>query len=281
MSISKSKVFNIQPPQNHLTKNTFQTVKLGSKFAFIPSVPKVKGQLYGDLPLGVKLRRMLFEVKGPRVFYSIDHLTLKLLESSPSVHDFGILSTFYQMTNTTFNPGWLNDTAIDAYLEIYCRQFPELQVLSCSEVLGLHCDRDVEVTQKSRRAHLRLNAGAQKLIMPFNEAKHWTLIIYDIVADDFLYLDSLSVSVPDDKKMARIRLRLKYWWDIHSKHGVPARNVPCDQQKDGKSCGIFVLHFVELCSLGQSYLQKCDPEKFRLKVFQTIIKDPGNSVSTS
>jgi Ulp1 protease family, C-terminal catalytic domain/MULE transposase domain len=254
-----------------------QTVRSTSKFAFLPPRPKFQGQLYGNLKAIDNLTQTLFEVKGKRVTHCVNHLTLKTLEHSPSFDDFQILSRHFDLQNKKFHSGWLIDTAIDTYLEIYCRNFPELQVLTCSEVLGLHIEREAPVVE-SRRAGTKLNPGATMLIMPYNEGNHWTLLIYDLVEDKFLFVDSLSASVPDISKMDEIKFRLEAWWGIKSQRGVAVKNIECAQQKDSKSCGIFVLHFVEILSLGQSFLTPCDPLKFRLKVFQTIIKDPGNCV---
>jgi Ulp1 protease family, C-terminal catalytic domain len=279
---AKSKVTSIVQPKQFSPMPSVatlpQTVRSTSKFAFLPPRPKLTGQLYGNLQANDNLTKTLFEVKGKRVTHCVNHLTLKSLEPSPSFEDLQILNRHFALQNKQFHSGWLNDTAIDTYLEIYCRNFPELQVLTCSEVLGLHIKRDAPV-QESRRAGTKLNPGATKLILPYNEGNHWTLLIYDLVKDEFLFFDSLSSCVPVISKMDEMKFRLQAWWGIKSQSGVAATSIECAQQRDSKSCGIFVLHFVEMLSLGHSFLKPCDTLKFRLKVFQTIIKDPGNCVN--
>jgi MULE transposase domain/Ulp1 protease family, C-terminal catalytic domain len=250
-----------------------------SKFAFLPSAPKKRGQLYGNLAPSDNLSETLFEVRGLKAIHSITHVALKSLEWSPSQEDCQALDDHCQrLLARRFTPGWLNDTIIDAYLEISCRPHPKVQVLTCSEVLGMHQIR-MNPVRPSKLAKSRLRIGVESLIMPYNLGNHWALLIYQVAKDEFLYIDSLSNDVPGIEAMDRIRECLEAWWNIHSRRGNLAVNISCTQQvNDYISCGIFVLHFAETCASGGSYLQPVNHEKFRLKVFQNIVKDPGNNV---
>jgi Ulp1 family protease len=50
----------------------------------------------------------------------------------------------------------------------------------------------------------------------------------------------------------------------------------CAKQKDGGSCGIFVLHFVEMLVHGKSLSTQCVTDALRAQVFKSLVEDEGN-----
>jgi Ulp1 protease family, C-terminal catalytic domain len=218
------------------------------------------------------LSKTLFEIDH----LAVNHIVLKSLESNPSRNDKIILDKHCRTyNNRSFTAGWLVDTAIDIYLSICFRQNPTVQFLMCSEVEGLHQFRTTPIQRRTGAAP-RLRQGVTKLLMPFNSGQHWSLLVYDVLNNEFIHLDSLSGAVPGTSKMDRIKLCLEAWWGIDAKRAA-VKSASCAQQSDGKSCGIYLLHYAELCVSGRSFKENCDPELFRLKVFRAIIRDPGNT----
>jgi len=236
---------------------------------FLPDRPTTHGQLYGTLPPGTLLGETLFDVC--RV--AISHYSLKTLEKQPSKSDNDALSQYCTRIGKTFVAGWLVDSIIDAYLKILVEGKPHLHAFLCSEANYICRPQG---PPRNRFAKPRIAANVDFLILPFNLGSHWSLLILDRKSQGFTYLDSSKYSsVPDPSVMKNISDGLSVFWLIDSNKD-DVINQECSKQNDSISCGLFLLHFVEMFIQKLPFQTKCKPDEMRRHVFRQLIRHEGN-----
>jgi len=168
--------------------------------------------------------------------------------------------------------GWLLDYAIDAYIHILCKRYDHIVAFSASQVDCLLRDRDL--IKKGDQKGDGLPPTAKFVLLPMNGgSQHWTLLIFDIQKNEFIYLDSLNCQF--SAKLNNMKETLLEWHNIDCTTASFRQEV-CPHQGDSISCGIFVCHNAELCAKELPFQTECDKDQVRVKVFEELMAEEGN-----
>lgn len=254
----------------------------------------LNGQLYGNLSENDSISTELFSI-GP---YPINHLYLKCLESESSSSDCNFINSVWrndaknaanraiqnglkptQDPVRKFTSGWLYDTTIDAYIRILTTKYKTLFAIDC--VLTGSLMHPILPIRISRNRHNKVQKEAKYFVMPYNATgSHWSLLFVDLEKGSLIHFDSIfkRQGGPNGKLFENIKETLMAQYAVQLT-GNTVINMQCAQQRDGKSCGIFAIHFVECLALGTSFLapfNESNIEIMRAKIFKELIEHEGN-----
>lgn len=224
--------------------------------------------------------------------YDISHLYLKSIESNPSPVDIKIINDTFEkdaiVQNSRlkpgekpkqpkkFMPGWLYDQIIDAYIFIITLRYNVLFAIDCVAIVSL-INPQMPIQLRQNRLN-RVPKTAKYVVMPCNvRGSHWSLLVVDIEQKLLMHVDSLkNGSSLTKQEVANIQKTLMAYYAVECTGNLI--NVQCAKQKDSDSCGVFVIHFIELLVQGKSFLTQCDTGRLRATVFKTLIEDEGNKL---
>ncbi|XP_061188513.1 uncharacterized protein LOC133196670 [Saccostrea echinata] len=167
---------------------------------------------------------------------------------------------------------WLDDTVIHAYLGLLQKERSQQQK---NEVYVLPCFLHEKWVQRDYLGWLFPNvklATYSFIIMPICRHHHWMLLVADVRNRTLSILDSLGGDHPDIENKWRKYMFTRERYFPEGLEKWVSLNHHVNLQKDGNSCGIFILMFAEAIVSGTNpgIMQQGHVKRYRLYVKQRL-----------
>ena len=153
---------------------------------------------------------------------------------------------------------WLNDTLVDAYMELISKKYEHVKTFACFFYTTLIAHGEIETFRRYRRS-IKTIFDYKIVMVPIIRERHWTLVSVDWNKKTISHYDSLFE--PKDEILYKIKKMLAYVASMTDKvrklQGLSIKYPLYGKQKNGHDCGVFTCQYArtiaknELTSFGQ------------------------------